>query len=100
MTKPSFGPCRTHFFFHTTGKNSFPKSLSGSVFNNIHELFFADVPRGNLCYRSLARAMTLTPEGSAFRIAGDGNLLGECSNGAGGPDRTTRVYRFILPLAA
>ena len=39
-------------------------------------------------------------EGSTFRIAGDWNLLGGRSDGAGGPDRTTRAYHFGLSLAA
>jgi hypothetical protein len=37
---------------------------------------------------------------STFRITEDWNLLGGRSDGAGGPDRTTRAYAFSLPLAA
>ena len=45
-------------------------------------------------------AITLTPEGSTFQIAGDWNLLGRLSDGAGGPDRNSRAYAFSLSLAA
>jgi len=45
-------------------------------------------------------AITLTPEGSTFRVTGVWNLLGGRSDGAGGPNRTTRAYAFSLSLAA
>jgi hypothetical protein len=44
--------------------------------------------------------ITLTPEGETYRLSGEWDLLGVRSDGAGGPDRTTRAYSFSLPLAA
>jgi hypothetical protein len=43
-------------------------------------------------------AITLTPEGSSFRIAGNWNLLGGRSGGAGGQNRTgyARLFRAAL----
>jgi site-specific DNA recombinase len=61
---------------------------------------FADVHRAKAELSKHCTAITLTPEGSTFRITGDWNLLGGRSDGAGGPDRTTRVYQFGLSLAA
>jgi DNA anti-recombination protein RmuC len=54
---------------------------------DIRGLLMADVPRAKseLSKQSKhCRAITLTPEGSTFRIAGDWNLLGGRSDGAGG----------------
>ena len=67
---------------------------------DIRGLLFADVPRAKAELSKHCTSITLTPEGSTFRIAGDWNLLGGRSDGAGGPDRTTRVYHFGLSLAA
>jgi hypothetical protein len=43
-------------------------------------------------------AITLKPEGSTFRIAGELNLLGGHSDGAGGQNRTgyARLFRAAL----
>jgi hypothetical protein len=52
---------------------------------DIRGLLFADVPRTKVELSKHCTAITLTPEGSNFRIAGDWNLLGGRSHGAGGP---------------
>ena len=65
---------------------------------DIRGLLFADVPRAKAELSKHCIAITLTPQGSTFRMAGDWNLLGGLSDGAGGPDRTTRAYEFSLPL--
>ena len=54
-------------------------------------LLFADVPRAKAELSKHCTAITLTPEGSTFRIAGDWNLLGGRSDGAGGPALTVRT---------
>jgi hypothetical protein len=67
---------------------------------DIRGLLIADVPRAKAELSKHCTAITLTPEKSTFRISGDWNLFGGRSDGAGGPDRTTRVFAFSLPLAA
>jgi len=54
---------------------------------DIRGLLFADVPRAKVELSKHCTAITLTPEGSTFRIAGDWNLLGGRSDGAGGQNR-------------
>lgn len=68
--------------------------------HDVRALLFADVPRAKAELSRHCTAITLTPEGSTYRISGDWNLLGGRSDGAGGPIRTTRVFEFSLPLAA
>ncbi|PYU78745.1 MAG: hypothetical protein DMG50_26370 [Acidobacteria bacterium] len=51
---------------------------------DIRGLLFADVPRAKAELSKHCTAITLTSEGSTFRIAGDWNLLGGLSDGAGG----------------
>jgi site-specific DNA recombinase len=65
---------------------------------NIRGLLFADVPRAKVELSKHCTAITLTPEGSTFRIAGDWNLLGGRSDGAGGQNRTgyARLFRAAL----
>jgi hypothetical protein len=46
-------------------------------------MLFAVVPRAKAELSKHCPAITLTPEGSTFRIAGDCNLLGGRSDGAG-----------------
>ena len=67
---------------------------------DIRGLLFADVPRAKVELSKHCTAITLTPEGSTFRIAGDWNLLGGRSDGAGGPARTDRDIRFTIKVAA
>jgi hypothetical protein len=67
---------------------------------DIRGLLFADVPRAKAELSKHCTAITLTPEGSNFRITGDWNLLGGRSDGAGGPERTDRDIRFIIRVAA
>ena len=67
---------------------------------DIRGLLFADVPRAKVELSKHCTAITLTPEGSTFRIAGDWNLLGGRSDGAGGPTRTDRDIRFTIKVAA
>ncbi len=55
---------------------------------DIRGLLFADVPRAKVELSKHCTAITLTPEGSTFRIAGDWNLVGGRSDGAGGQNRT------------
>jgi hypothetical protein len=55
---------------------------------DIRGLLFADVPRAKAELSKHCTTITLTPEGPTFRIAGDWNLLGGRSDGAGGPART------------
>ena len=55
---------------------------------DIRGLLFADVARAKAELSKHCTAITLTPEGSTFRIAGDWNLLGGRPGGAGGPVRT------------
>jgi hypothetical protein len=64
----------------------------------IRGLLFADVPRTKAELSKHCTAITLTPEGSPFRIAGDWNLLGGRSDGAGGQNRTgyARLFRAAL----
>ncbi len=58
---------------------------------DIRRLLFADVPRAKAELSKHCTAITLTPEGSTFRITGDWNLLGGRSDGAGGPALTVRT---------
>jgi len=51
---------------------------------DIRGLLFIDVARAKAELSKHCTATTLTPEGSSFRIAGDWNLLGGRSGGAGG----------------
>jgi hypothetical protein len=51
---------------------------------DIRGLPFADVPRAKAELSKHCTAITLTPEGSTFRISGDWNLLGGRWDGAGG----------------
>jgi len=45
--------------------------------------------------------ITLTPEGKSYSLSGEWDLVGDVrSDGAGGPDRTTRVYKFGILLVA
>jgi hypothetical protein len=67
---------------------------------DIRGLLFPDVPRAKAELSKHCTAITLTPEGSTFRISGDWNLLGGRSDGAGGPVCTVRPYPFKLSLAA
>ena len=62
---------------------------------DIRGLLFADVPREIVELSKHCTAITLTPEGSTFRIAGDWNLIGGRSDGAGGP-AWTDVCPFAL----
>ena len=65
---------------------------------DIRGLLMADVPRAKSELSKHCTAITLTPEGSTFRIAGDWNLLGGRSDGAGGQNRTgyARLFRAAL----
>ena len=65
---------------------------------DIRGLLFADVPRAKAELSKHCTAITLTPEGSTFRIAGNWNLLGGLSGGAGGQNRTgySRLFRAAL----
>jgi hypothetical protein len=68
--------------------------------HDVRALLLADVPRAKAELSKHCSAITLTPEGSTYRISGDWNLLGGRSDGAGGPVHTVRPYRFVLSLAA
>jgi hypothetical protein len=65
---------------------------------DIRGLLLADVPRAKAELSKHCTAITLTPEGSTFRITGDWNLLGGRSDGAGGQNRTgyARLFRAAL----
>jgi site-specific DNA recombinase len=65
---------------------------------DIRGLLFADVSRAKAELSKHCTAITLTPEGSTFRISGDWNLLGGRSDGAGGQNRTgyARLFRAAL----
>jgi chromosome segregation ATPase len=65
---------------------------------DIRGLLFANVPRAKAELSKHCTAITLTPEGSTFRITGDWNLLGGRSDGAGGQNRTgyARLFRAAL----
>jgi hypothetical protein len=65
---------------------------------DIRGLLFADVPRAKAELSKHCTAITLTSEGSTFRISGDWNLLGGRSDGAGGQNRTgyARLFRAAL----
>jgi site-specific DNA recombinase len=65
---------------------------------DVRRLLFADVPRAKAELSKHCSAITLTPEGSSFRISGDWNLLGGRSDGAGGQNRTgyARLFRAAL----
>jgi hypothetical protein len=68
---------------------------------DIRGLLFADVPRAKAELSKHCTAITLTPERSSFRIAGDWNLLGGRSDGAGGQNRTMQPnIDFRIHLAA
>jgi hypothetical protein len=68
---------------------------------DIRGLLFAGVPRAKAELSKHCTAITLTPEGSTFRIAEDWNLLGGRSDGAGGPAWTERLpVRFEWLAAA
>jgi len=79
----------------------FSKSLARSVCGIFAAYFFADVPRAKAELAKPCAAMTLTPEGSTFRIARDWNLLGGSSNGAGGAACTILPQaKFFVTFAA
>jgi hypothetical protein len=65
---------------------------------DIRGLLTADVPRAKAELSKHCTAITLTPDGSTFRITGDWNLLGGRSSGAGGQNRTgyARLFRAAL----
>jgi hypothetical protein len=65
---------------------------------DIQGLLSADVSRAKAELSKHCTAITLTPEGSSFRISGDWNLLGGRSDGAGGQNRTgyARLFRAAL----
>jgi hypothetical protein len=65
---------------------------------DIRGLLFADVPRAKAELSKHCTAITLTPQGSTYRISGDWNLLGGRSDGAGGQNRTgyARLFRAAL----
>lgn len=63
-------------------------------------LLTGDVQRAKSELAKDCTEITVTPEGQTYQISGDWDLLGGRSHRAGGPDRTTRVYRLSLPLAA
>ena len=67
---------------------------------DIRGLLFADVPRAKAELSKHCTAITLTPEGSTFRITGDWNLLGGRSDGAGGGKWTERPPLHFECLAA
>ena len=68
---------------------------------DIRGLLFADVHRDKVELSKHCTAITLTPEGSTFRIAGDWNLLGGLSDGAGGMACTILPQaKFFVDLAA
>jgi hypothetical protein len=67
---------------------------------DIRGMLLGEVPRAKADLPKHWIPIALRPEGPTFRIAGDGNLLGGRSDGAGGLDRTTRVYQVGLSLAA
>ena len=56
------------------------------------------LPRAKAELSKHCTSITLTPEGSTFRIAEDWNLLGRRSDGAGGQNRTgyARLFRAAL----
>jgi len=67
---------------------------------DIRGLLMADMSRAKSELSKHCTAITLTPEGSTFRIAGDWNLFGGRSDGAGGK-RTERLpVRFEWLAAA
>jgi hypothetical protein len=51
---------------------------------DVRALLLADVPRAKAELSKHCSAITLTPQGSTYRISGDWNLLGGRSDGAGG----------------
>jgi hypothetical protein len=67
------------------------------LFRSVCRLLSADVPRAKAELSKHCKAITLTSEGSTFRITGDWNLLGGRSDGAGGLDSTvgpSQRFRF------
>jgi hypothetical protein len=69
-------------------------------FQDIRGLLDADVPRAKAELAKHCTAITITPEGDSYRIAGDWNLLGGRSDGAGGPIQSVRAIEFSLSIAA
>jgi hypothetical protein len=68
---------------------------------DIRGMLFADVPRAKAELSKHCTVITVTPEGSTFRIAGDWNLLGGRSDGAGGRNSTLAPsLEFRLELVA
>jgi Recombinase zinc beta ribbon domain len=65
---------------------------------DVRALLLADVPRAKAELSKHCSAITLTPQGSTYRISGDWNLLGGRSDGAGGQNRTgyARLFRAAL----
>jgi hypothetical protein len=66
--------------------------------HDVRGLLFADVPRAKAELSKHCTAITLTPDGTTYRISGDWNLLGGRSDGAGGQNRTgyARLFRAAL----
>jgi site-specific DNA recombinase len=65
---------------------------------DVRGLLFADVPRAKAELSKHCTAITLTPTESGYRVAGEWNLLGGRSDGAGGQNRTgyARLFRAAL----
>jgi hypothetical protein len=60
-----------------------------------------EIPRAKAEMAKHCTDITLTPEGKAYRLSGEWDLLGVVrSDGAGGPVCTVRATKFSLPIAA
>jgi hypothetical protein len=68
---------------------------------DIRTIVNSDVSQTRAIFAKHIEKITLTPTGEHYVASGTWNFVGRGSiGGAGGPDRTTRVFRFSLPVAA
>jgi hypothetical protein len=65
--------------------------LSG--LSDIQQRLSSEIPRAKAELAKHCTEITLTPEGKTYKLSGEWDLLGDVrSDGAGGPDSTTRAY--------
>ena len=72
-----------------------------SELQNIQGRLAGETPRAKAEVAKHCTEITLTPEGDTYKLSGEWDLLGDVrSDGAGGPDRNSRVFAFSASLAA
>jgi chromosome segregation ATPase len=74
------------------------KEIEAFVLSGLRDIrgrFAGEIPRAKAELAKHCTEITLTPEGNSYRLSGEWDLLGDVrSDGAGGPDSTTRALRL------